>query len=93
MSRVGNEFDEEEEKEDDDDMLDERDEPLESDLDDGEDDATSACPYCGRAVFEQAEICPHCRNFISFEDSPRRHARWIWAAVILGLISMLWWIL
>ena len=39
MSRVGNEFDEEEEN-DDDDMLDERDEPLESDLDDREYDVT-----------------------------------------------------
>jgi predicted nucleic acid-binding Zn ribbon protein len=74
-----------------------RDAPLEADVDDSDDDHegdnSAACPYCGKPVYDGTEICPHCRNFISFEDAPRRHPWWIWVGVLLALAGMLWWVL
>ena len=86
-------FDEEDEQ--DDDVLASRDDPDEADFDEGDDDCieTVPCPYCGRAVAEDAAICPHCRSFISFEDAAPRRPWWIWVGVILGLLGILWWVL
>jgi hypothetical protein len=75
--------------------------PDESDMDpdDGDDDDgvdTAVCPYCGRSVFEHADVCPHCRNFISFGATPRHRPLWIVIAAILALIGIGWgvvWIL
>ena len=36
-----------------------------------EDDPTVPCPYCNRAIHEDAPRCPYCENYISAEDSPR----------------------
>jgi hypothetical protein len=77
--------------------LDERDDPDESDTDDDEGDEhaeTVACPYCGKPVYEGAELCPHCKSFISFEDAPPpRRPWWIWAGVAGGLAAVLWCVL
>lgn len=90
-------FDESDEHPDDDDgndVLSDRDAPDPSDVDDSDsDDETIPCPYCGEPVYEGAELCPHCRSFISFEDAPRRHPWWIWIGVGLALAAMLWWTL
>jgi hypothetical protein len=53
---------------------------------------TVACPYCGRAVYEHADICPHCRNFISFQDARRHPPVWIIVAAMLALIGAGWWV-
>lgn len=77
---------------------DERDDPLPEDMDDPDDDdedgddETVPCPFCKKPVFEGAELCPHCRSFVSSEDAPRRHGWLIWVGVILALIGMLWWV-
>lgn len=31
---------------------------------------TLPCPYCKKEISELAEICPHCKSYISFEDVP-----------------------
>jgi hypothetical protein len=69
--------------------------PDESDMDADDDDDvdTVPCPYCRRPVAEHADICPHCRNFISFEDAPRRRPLWILVAALLALIGVGWWII
>jgi hypothetical protein len=62
--------------------------------DDDDDDETVPCPYCRKPVFEGAELCPHCKSYISIEDTPpRRVALWIWAGVILCLLVVLIWAL
>ena len=66
--------------------------PDKSDLDDRKDAETIACPYCRRPVYEQAELCPHCGSYLSFEDAPRRYPWWLWAGVILGLIAVVLWV-
>ena len=49
----------------------------------------SDCPYCGKAMYEDAEVCPHCRSYISDEDAPRRLPRWVWTAAVLALAGVL----
>jgi hypothetical protein len=72
--------------------------PDESDMDpdddEGGDDAvdTVPCPYCHRPVHEDADICPHCRNFISFQDASHRRPLWIVVAAILAIIGIGWWV-
>ena len=88
-------------REDDDD---DRNDPLESDQDPGDDDGDDAdeaetpCPYCGEPVYEQAELCPHCRSYISREDAPRvpgqaRVPAWIWLGVALVMAAVVTWVL
>ena len=35
------------------------------------------CPFCRKPVHESADVCPHCRNFISMDESLARNHRWI----------------
>ena len=71
---------------------DDRDDPDESDMDDDDDPEAVACPYCRRPMSEDADICPHCGNFISFEDAPRRRPWWVVAAVValMGALLLGW---
>lgn len=57
------------------------------------DDVTSPCPYCGRDIYDDAERCPYCENYISREDAPSRHSPWIVVGVVLGLAAVAYWIL
>jgi hypothetical protein len=74
----------------DDDDLDESDFPDESDMDRDDDPETVPCPYCGEGISEEAEVCPHCRNFISREDAPRRVPLWVILAMAAGAAALFW---
>jgi predicted nucleic acid-binding Zn ribbon protein len=51
---------------------------------------TDPCPYCGKPVYEQAEVCPHCGKYISREESlPPRKPIWIILGAIFTLIAFL----
>ncbi|MBY0524129.1 MAG: hypothetical protein K2R98_12060 [Gemmataceae bacterium] len=69
-------------RDDEDDLLDESEYP-EPDSDD--DDGTAPCPYCGKAKYEESEICPYCENYVSREDTRGRQPMWI----VLGIIACL----
>jgi hypothetical protein len=82
---------------------DSRDDPQESDQDPGEygddDDEVGdvPCPYCGEPIYEQAELCPHCRSYISREDAPRplgqhRVPVWIWIGAVLVMAAVATWV-
>ena len=71
---------------------DDRDDPDASDMDDDDDPDTVPCPYCGRQILEEAELCPYCRNFISSEDAPRHYPRWLVAGVIVCIVIVLVWV-
>jgi hypothetical protein len=60
------------------------------DEDDDEFD-TVPCPYCHRPVYEHADVCPHCRSFLSFHDAPRHRPLWIVVAAILAILGIGWW--
>lgn len=48
-----------------------------------------ACPYCGEDVSEMAELCPHCKSYISHEDAPRpRKPRWFVVTAIVLLVIL-----
>ena len=49
------------------------------DLDDDEDDLLDPCPRCKRAVYHDAEQCPHCGHYLNVEDetAPRTHPAWV----------------
>ena len=56
---------------------------------DSEEDNTIACPFCSTEIYFDAEICPHCGNFI-IDDEVMEHERhspyptWVvWTAMIL----------
>ena len=63
------------------------------DLPDGayhDDPVTVPCPYCKADVYEDAEYCGKCQNYISAEDAPpARKPSWIWVGLILMLLLAL----
>src|SRR4051812_19769256 len=69
--------------------------PSDMDSDDDADDEpdTVPCPYCRRPVYEGAELCPHCRSYLSDEDAPRRTPWWLIAGVAVCLAVVLLWVL
>jgi hypothetical protein len=62
------------------------------DSSDDDEDETIPCPYCRRPIFEGAERCPYCENYISEEDAPVRKPLWLLVGVILCLIVVYLWI-
>jgi len=56
---------------------------------DSEEDNTISCPFCSTEIYFDAEVCPHCGNFIVddevIENEKRRsYPAWIiWTALIL----------
>jgi hypothetical protein len=56
-----------------------------------DDDTTMPCPYCGAAVYDDAERCPSCENYLSREDAPSRHSWWFVLGVLVCLIIALGW--
>jgi DNA-directed RNA polymerase subunit RPC12/RpoP len=60
--------------------------------DDDADEATIACPNCGREVFEDSPRCPHCGEFILEEDSAASTPWWIVLGVLLCLAAVLVWV-
>ena len=61
--------------------------------DDGQDDETVPCPHCRKSVYEDAERCPNCGNYLSREDRPWRRPAWLLAGVAIGLILVAYWTL
>ncbi len=59
--------------------------------DDGDD--TVPCPHCRTPVYEDAELCPHCGNYLSREDAPGRPLVWLVVGVLACLAVVLMWIL
>jgi hypothetical protein len=76
--------------------LHEREDPDESDADESnvsdDDSETLPCPYCRKPVYEEADVCPHCRNFVSFADVPSRRPWWLVAGVAVGVVIVLIWV-
>jgi 3-deoxy-8-phosphooctulonate synthase len=73
-----------------------RDLPLESDMDPEGEDAdlpVDDCPHCGKSVHEQAEWCHHCGQYLSREDAPARVPLWIILGAAAALGTMMFWML
>jgi hypothetical protein len=49
---------------------------------------TAPCPHCGRQVYDDAERCPYCENYISEEDTPPSSRKPWW--LILGVLACMY---
>lgn len=63
------------------------------DWDDEETDATTPCPYCGEAIYEDAPRCPHCERYVSAEDAPpARKPWWLIPGLLVCLFCVYLWL-
>jgi hypothetical protein len=56
-------------------------------------DDLAECPYCREPIYEDAERCPHCEQYLSREDAPGRTPVWILVCGVLALGAALSWVL
>ena len=66
---------------------------LDQDAEDDPDAMTVPCPHCGADVFDEADVCPRCGNFILHEDQRNKHRPvWLMIAVIvcLAIVLLVW---
>ena len=56
--------------------------------DDSLDDVLDPCPRCKKAVYEDAERCPHCGHYPNDEDdpAPRLQPKWVIATAVVCVI-------
>jgi len=70
---------------------DDKDMPLEEDVQDDEASETLPCPHCGESIYDDTVKCPHCGQWII--DRPRNeilHSKWFWPIVIaIGVVMIL----
>jgi hypothetical protein len=62
----------------------------------GHEDAvdTVPCPFCKARVYDNAEWCPHCRNYLFYEGQPAgTKPWWLVGGVAVSLLVVLYWIL
>lgn len=80
-------------EEDDDDSqaeLDENPDPSDMDTDDGP--QLVKCPYCGKMISEETEICHLCGSYI-LEPRAEQVPGWFWIGIILAVAAIIWWLL
>ncbi len=62
------------------------------------DESTTACPFCGEDIYDDAERCPECGNYIAWSDAdgdqptPSQFTKrplWIIATAVLLIYAML----
>jgi hypothetical protein len=75
------------------DDLSDREFPDDTDTDPDNDFETVPCPYCREPIFDGADLCPHCKSYLSAEDAPRRYPWWLIAGVAVCLVLVLLWVL
>jgi len=64
------------------------------DEDDAGDDETIPCPHCHEPVYENAERCPECGQYLSREDAPyQRKPVWFIVGFLLCMTVVLSWYL
>ena len=80
--------DEDDRPPDDQDMLDERELPDPSDMDQDDCMVLSRCPYCKKMIAEDSEVCPKCGSFVNVEDStePGRFPIWFVVGLVLAMV-------
>jgi hypothetical protein len=49
---------------------------------------TVPCPYCKRDIYDDAERCPYCENYITEEDTPPSPRKPWW--LILGVLACMY---
>ena len=66
----------------------------EPDLDTNGAEDTVPCPYCRRHIYEEAERCSYCGQYLSQEeDAPLKRPPWMIIGALICLAIVLIWIL
>jgi predicted nucleic acid-binding Zn ribbon protein len=63
--------------------------PSDMDTDDDEPEVGDPCPFCKKPIYEDADRCPYCGNFIASQSPTRSNSTWIIVCVIVCLIAVL----
>jgi hypothetical protein len=59
-----------------------------------DEDATVPCPHCGADVYDDAEQCPTCGQYLSHIDAPAAgRSWWIVGGALICLLIVIWWML
>lgn len=58
-------------------------------IDNDDDDRTIPCPACGAGIYEDADQCPRCGEWIAPGAAVSRRRGWATAVVLLMVILML----
>jgi uncharacterized paraquat-inducible protein A len=62
--------------------------------DEQESDETVPCPHCGAMIYEQAEQCPECSEYITEEeDIPRKRPWWVVVGLSMAFLVAIMWVL
>jgi hypothetical protein len=54
--------------------------------DDGEEE-TMPCPNCGKEIYEDAEFCPYCKNYVELKAAGGSKHLWWVALVVLVVVA------
>jgi predicted nucleic acid-binding Zn ribbon protein len=64
------------------------------DTSDPDDDVTQPCPHCGTAIYDDAEQCHACGQYLSQEDATRKPLpAWIIVGLVICLVIAISWAL
>jgi hypothetical protein len=72
---------------------DDEDDETDYSLRDEDDGDTVPCSHCGRDVYDEAEQCPYCGEYITDEGpAARSWPWWMWLGLAGALFVVLWWV-
>jgi uncharacterized membrane protein YvbJ len=54
-----------------------------------EDDYTIDCPHCGAEIYDEAQQCPSCSQYISAADFKKPVPKWVFVIIALTILSFL----
>ncbi|MCC9606325.1 zinc ribbon domain-containing protein [Blastopirellula sp. JC732] len=54
------------------------------------DDYLDHCPQCGGEIYDDADVCPHCGEYLIHRNSPWSDRSFLWVALgLLGVIAVI----
>jgi len=62
--------------------------PSDQDVSDGDTPDEAPCPNCGAMIYEMAEFCPRCKQYISWND-PANQPRPVWKILVVVLLVLM----
>jgi len=71
--------------------------PQEIDLPESGDEGESGtvpCPACGAEIYEHADRCPYCGQYVTIrQKEAARTSRWKWVVILAVLAGLVIWVL